>query len=176
MPSRGSQIGRIILLVAILAGALIALAVFAYRQNREIDLQQAEIARLTSEVTTTKQRTPASAPLDLQAKCADQARKVFRDLGYKPDGPAAFENHFNVKLNRCFMQIENTTPQGNVNRNVLDAFEGKEYGTYMWQPQEGKKYWQVPPFMCDVVSTTGEAVTCHSDEEFKSLIRVYLEE
>ena len=40
---------------------------------------------------------------------------------------------------------------------------------------EGKKYWEVPPLQCQVVLPSGEEQRCKSDDEFKDLIKLYME-
>ncbi len=69
----------------------------------------------------------------MQEKCAAQADKVFRELGYKLSGSRdniseVLQSHFNPQLNKCFMTIETMARDGSQNRFLLDAFEQREYG------------------------------------------------
>src|SRR6266851_3062813 len=56
-----------------------------------------------------------------------------------------------------------------------DGFEGKVYGSYMWRADKVKKYWEVPPIQCTVTLPSGEEKTCHSSDEFDSLVKEYME-
>jgi hypothetical protein len=80
-----------------------------------------------------------SDPLSLQRACAQQAREQFKLLGYDQNDEAEFENHYNAGLNKCLMVLKNywdTKDAGYysrcVSKNLIDAFEGKEYGEYLW--------------------------------------------
>lgn len=114
-----------------------------------------------------------------QERCAEQARKTFNELGYAKKPFASYENHYNGKLNKCFMEISNTesVAGGNVvtSRNISDALEGKTYGEYVWQTEKGKKFWEIPPLMCTVTSASGEERQCKTDDEFKELIKPYMD-
>jgi hypothetical protein len=90
-----------------------------------------------------------------------------------------YVNHYNEKMNGCFMVISSTdtkTSPGRIFTNVtlVDAFEGKAFGNYAWQSDPVKKYWEVAPFLCDVTLPSGEKKACKSDVEFKELIKVYM--
>jgi hypothetical protein len=101
-------------------------------------------------------------------------------MGYKPKDLAGYENHYNSKLNKCFIMVQNTdatySPTIWTHKSLLDAYEGKAYGEYSWHTVKNKKYWEVPPFMCKVVLPTGEDHFCKSDEEFEELIKVYMQD
>jgi hypothetical protein len=121
--------------------------------------------------------TPSVASLDLQEKCAKQAAIAFHQQGFS-ENDADYVNHYNVKLGRCFIQITKTSMSGNfpaTTKSLSDAFEGKEFGSYLWINTEGKKYWEVAPRMCSVTLPTGEERTCTSDTEYDELSRAYLE-
>ena len=121
------------------------------------------------------------ATLDKQAMCSAQATKAFADMGYPKDAIAGYQNHYNARLNKCFIEVSNTDPKVSPGtiwtyRFVFDAFEGKQYGTYSWHTEKDKKYWEVKPFECEVVLPSGEKQFCNSDDEFTQLIRVYMED
>ncbi len=117
---------------------------------------------------------PKTASLDLQEKCARQSQAAFRRDGFEKEQLASFSNHYSEKLNRCFVQYDST--KGNlVSKVVSDAFEGKVYGSYMWRADKVKKYWEVPPIQCTVTLPSGEEKTCHSSDEFDSLVKEYME-
>lgn len=60
---------------------------------------------------------------------------------------AGYENHCSsVKFNKCFMVTSSTKPTGKevmTFLRLMDAIEGKDYGTYSWVSQPNKKYWEV---------------------------------
>ena len=116
--------------------------------------------------------------LDLQAKCSEQARKAFADLGYSKNDVASYENHYNAKLDKCFIHVRHDarTP-GTIwtNRDLFDAFEGKVYGTYMLHTNKVKKYWEVSELKCKVTLPSREKKDCRSEDEFTELAKVYME-
>ena len=122
----------------------------------------------------------AAINFDFQERCAKQAREQFKQLGWDKEPMAGFTNHYNEKMNKCFVLIENTDAKsspGTIWTNVvlMDAFEGKELGLYSWHTEKDKKYWEVPPFQCEVTLPSGEKKICNSREEFDELIKVYME-
>lgn len=161
----------------LLLAVVVALGVVAYRQSETIATQQDQLAALASRASAADERA-RSASLDFQAKCAEQARKAFLQSGFKPTDGADYENHYSTKLNKCFVHVQNTTTHATtfwIHRNVYDAFEGKPYGTYAWHTVGEKKYWEVAPVICEVISPTGDKQVCHSDDEFTKLVKVYLD-
>lgn len=119
------------------------------------------------------------ANLEFQKKCADQAAAVFKELGWNKKPWAVYSNHYQPTMNKCFVRIENTAIENHApstSINVSDAFEGKVYADYFWLNSEGKKYWEVKPFMCKVTLLSGEEKVCQSKEEFDELVKVYMEQ
>jgi hypothetical protein len=121
-----------------------------------------------------------AASIEMQQKCAQQSKAEFNRSGFDKDDTANFTNHYNAKLNKCFVEMfsmkSHRTPYvPTVYRSVSDAFEGKTYGEYMWINDLGKKYWEVKPFVCKVTLLSGEDKYCESDREFEELIKVYME-
>ena len=143
---------------------------------------QDKIARLekeNKELAVKLESVAKAANLDMQAKCAQQARVEFEV--WEKDPMADFTNHYNAKVNKCFVEITNMGRNQKpyvpaVNRIVSDAFEGKVYGEYMWMNNKGKKYWEVEPYWCKVRSLSGEETVCKSSEEFDSLIKQFMEQ
>jgi len=129
---------------------------------------------------TAAQVLSAAASFNFQERCAKQAREQFKQLGWDKEQMAGFTNHYNEKLNKCFVLIENTDAKsspGTIWTNVvlMDAFEGRELGLYSWHTEKDKKYWEVPPFQCEVNLPSGEKKICNSREEFDELIKIYME-
>jgi hypothetical protein len=164
-------------IIIILLVAAIGLSVLLFRQNVTIASQGARLAAVDAELSALKQQSK-SVSLDLQVKCSEQAKKAFVQGGFKAN-TAGYENHYNAKLNKCFIDMQNTTSLGKeflTNRYVFDAVEGKQYGTYGWRSVHGKKYWEVPPISCEVELPQGEKQHCNSEEEFSKLVQIYMAE
>jgi len=119
--------------------------------------------------------------LDLQEKCAKQARDEFKFQGRDKEQLAGYTSHYVAQLNKCFIAIQNTdtkTAPGQIitTKSVFDAFEGKQYADYFWETEKGKKYWEVKPFVCEVSLQSGEEKVCTSEQEFTELIKPYMEQ
>ena len=163
-----SLIGPIIvLLIAVICG----LGSLLYIQAGLVHDQQQEIVELSSKIKSTEQ----AANLEYQTKCYEQAHKEFALYGWDKKPLTSYSNHYNEKLNKCFMKIEDDSIPGFKTEILSDAFEGATYATYMWQAKKGKKYWEVPPFMCDVKDLAGNKKVCNSSDEFDSLLKVYMD-
>jgi hypothetical protein len=142
------------------------------------------IAQLESqnrELTAKLEFLTKTRSLDLQEQCAKQSREVFKSGKWDKDPLADYTNHYNAKLNKCFIEIQSTDaktapPAIFTNKTVSDAFEGKGYGEYMWKSDRVKKYGEVPPLQCKVTLLSGEEKFCHSSDEFDQLIKQYMEQ
>jgi hypothetical protein len=138
-----------------------------------------ELERAVDGLKASKAPESPMEMLELQAQCSAQARKEFEYEGLAKKDMAGYESHYSPELKRCFVATSLTDAKTNpkviwTTRSVYDAFEGKEYATYMWHTVEDKKYWEVPPFQCEVTLPSGEKKICHSDDEFSELIRPYM--
>ncbi len=49
------------------------------------------------------------ATLDLREKCSKKAWETYAESGWKKEPMASFTNHYNVRMNKCFILIQNTT-------------------------------------------------------------------
>lgn len=88
-----------------------------------------------------------------------------------------FTNHYNTKLNRCFVEIHvmHSKPISE-STTVIDAFESKPIADYLFvHPKNNKQYWNTKPVLCDVLSLSGETKYCGYSEEFDTLIKPYME-
>ena len=161
-----------ILLLAALAG----LGVFAYSQQMSLRQQSEVVEKLTVKLDGASKTRDFS----LQEKCAKQAREEFARWGYAKEAFADFTNHYNERLNRCFIAFQNTSAdkQGSyINKFLADAYEGKEYAEYSWfnMSGSGMKYWEVVPDICKITMPSGQEITCKSSEEYDELIKYYME-
>jgi hypothetical protein len=160
----------------------ICLLVFVFACTSQPDKGRiAQLEKQVSDLQVQLKQQKETATLDLQEKCAKQARSEFNQLGWGKDPTALFTNHYNAKLNKCFMEIQNTdlkTSPGDIftNRTLFDAFEGKPYGQYIWKSDDVKKYWEVPPKYCRLYSEDGKEQLCHSTEEYEAWVKKYMED
>lgn len=143
---------------------------------------QDKIARLEKENKELAAKLDAAvktANLDLQAKCAQEARLAYNESGLKKDALSSYTNHYNRTLNKCFVMFGTLKSEGNgltVYKSIMDAFEGKGYAEYYWSNPQSKPGWEVKPTVCTVTLLSGEDQNCESVEEFEQLIKVYMEQ
>jgi seryl-tRNA synthetase len=168
--------GQVRTAVALLLMVCVGLGLLAYWQATALREQRQQVQQLNAKLESVSK----TATLDLQEKCAKQAREEFHSLGWDKHELADVSNHYNAKLNKCFMQIQDTdakSVRGTIvtSTTVADAFEGKVYATYIWSTQKNKKYWEVPPLECKVTLLSGEEKICHSSDEFDELVKQYME-
>lgn len=164
--------------LAVLLAVVVVFLVWEFRKQRATIAEQQE--QLTDLKARLETRSKVSS-LDLQEKCARQAYEQFRQSGWDKEPTAGFSNHYDETLNKCFVLIENTdakTAPGTIwtNKTLVDAFEGKVFGTYSWHTVKNKKYWEVPPFECKAALPSGEEKICKSPAEFDELIKPYMGE
>jgi hypothetical protein len=113
------------------------------------------------------------AALEVQARCAKQAEVVYEGYQFSTER-SVYVNHYNPKLDRCFVEVTDTEDKdGNLTvfKELVDAFEGKDYGDYFWANTKR----QAEPSMCKVTTPDGQEVYCHSEDEFESLVKKYME-
>jgi hypothetical protein len=168
--SRGMRI-----LAFFIAAFIFALTYFLYHQDAVIKAQGRTIEKLTEELS----KKPKDVPLELQEKCAAQAKRKVDELGFNNKALAGFENHYNDQMSKCFVEIDDidstNAPTIWTHKSLIDAYGGKSYGEYHWHTEKDKKYWEVLPFSCKVLSSSGEDQICKSNDEYEALIKVYLE-
>jgi hypothetical protein len=148
-------------------------------KNQELGAKLNNVEKENQELTAKLNGVTKGASLELQKKCADQSASEFKTWGWNKKPLAGYDNHYQQNLNKCFVRIENSEFTNNVpatSITVSDAYEGKVYGDYQWINTEGKKYWEVKPFICKVTLLSGEQKFCHSKEEFDELVKVYMEQ
>jgi hypothetical protein len=150
-----------IILLIVVAGVL---TVLVYRQRRQI------------QELTKRDTAPNPASLELQEKCAKQAQIYLSQ--FETRDVVETRNHFNVGLNKCFVETRAVKFEfGNHSetRVVNDAFEGKEYGLYMFVGEPKKPDYAVEPADCKVTAISGEEIVCHSSDEFDALVKKFME-
>lgn len=154
------------------------LGFIARSQSVALREQQRKLQELNAKLESNS--TP-SVSLELQEKCARQAREEFKHEGLEGKQTAEFANHYNPKLGKCFVEVEYTDFKSGgifVSKTVVDAFEGRVYATYIWNNNTKKKYWEVAPLKCSVTLLSGEEKLCNSEdgpEGFNGLVKQYME-
>jgi hypothetical protein len=139
------------------------------KQNKELAAKLEAVSKKTN--------------LDLQERCAKQSHTQFLADGNEQDLFTGYTNHYNAKLDKCFMEVTSSAGSGtgktyvpSIYRTVYDAYEGKVYAQYYWRNATGKKLWEVPPMDCKVTSLTGDEKVCQTTEEYETLIKQYMEQ
>lgn len=88
--------------------------------------QQTNNLDLPNQVTNQR-----STDIESQAKCRDDAAKYFSSKNYKNSDGFDYINHYNSKLNRCFILITGRSLNDNsLFIDLYDAIEGKHYATF----------------------------------------------
>ncbi len=102
---------------------------------------------------------------------------LFDEAGYKAKDMATYQNHFSIRLQKCFVNIQSRMATGGTfweNRNTFDAYENRDIGTYVWRSQEGSSFKDVPPMVCTVKLPAGDEQKCKSGEDFDKLTAAYM--
>ncbi len=148
-----------LILLAILVGVL---SLLLYSRTAALRDQRRQVQELNRKLDSLSRTTS----FDLQERCAKQADQEFSNLGWKKHEGAVLANHYNQKLNKCFMQVENSDVMGTW-ITISDAFEGKVYAVMGLHGDEVKK--------CSVTLLSGEEKTCHAPNEFDALVKEYMQ-
>ncbi len=154
---------------------LLVCAALAYREHEATaNLEQLRVA-LAAET-----KLVAEQDLHMQHDCAAQALIEFRRENLPNSSVISdhFTNHYNASLNKCLMVPQTTMVMGttpSTAKVLYDAFEGKDYGNYMWINSQGKQFWEVAPTECSVTNPSGREHKCASSEEFDNLAKQYMQ-
>ena len=117
---------------------------------------------------------PNKDAYELQVRCGKQSADAFAK-DYVPventkDGQrtANYENHFSLRLNKCFfLEISVFIENGKWSRllRLFDLNENKEYGSY-WHSDKAPQF----------VNCNVQDARCSSEAEFRTLIKPYMED
>ena len=105
-------------------------------------------------------------------QCSSKAEHFFDENKFSDSGSASYENHFNSRLNRCFILVTVNTFVGagffhyKVLMDVIDAKTVAEYDKKVSPATE----YPVKPFVCDILDKY-----CQTDEEFDAFVKSYME-
>ena len=110
--------GIVTILVVVLVGVL---GILLYLQST-LRQQTNEIRELNARVDSWGK----PSAMDFQEKCARQAREEFKLSGLDKHEMAGMSNHYNARLNKCFVEIQDTDARTNrgtivTSKTVSDA-------------------------------------------------------
>lgn len=158
-------------IVGILLVAVVALGWQWHEEVQTNNLLRGQMSALTK-------KSSAKENLEIQEKCANQAGKLFTQLGYSlSKDNASYQSHYNAKLNKCFISVD-TTSGGTSGMNrfhfLMDAYEQKGYASYSTVFVYGK-----PPALiltsCELTPLGEKASTCKSQDEYDEFVARYME-
>ena len=105
---------------------------------------------------------------DLQERCGKRAEEYFkRDYGSGDNGDEHYNyiNHYNTKLNKCFMLVTiGSLEKKLIQEKLIDINENKEYGDIIYKLDNK----QMHCMFLDKV--------CRSKDEWDVLVKPYMEE
>ncbi len=113
-----------------------------------------------------------------QQKCADEALKFFKANESNRQN-TDYTNHWNRKLNKCFIEIQTSDISNGSPTNsdqLYDAFEGKQYG-WFFIVRDKKRDEQIPT-VCEMYSdgNTNSDKSCTNETWYDSFVEPYMNE
>ena len=115
-------------IILIQSAAVVGLGVLASQQVATIEGQRVGLS-------AAKEQIKASS-LAQQERCSNEARKWFVQQHYGVNDLASYENHYNVKLDKCVIAVKNTVFDKDVAigfKHIVNVFENSPVGTYVNQ-------------------------------------------
>ncbi len=116
-----------------------------------------------------------AAKWEREQQCSTRAKHFFDESSWsEKNSGASYENHFNNRLNRCFILVKSSTSQGNsrfLYRVLMDVNDGKEIAQYHKQVPYGQAEYAGKPFVCAILEKF-----CQTDEEFDAFVKSYMED
>ena len=128
-----------------------------------------EKQRLDAQVKATK--------WEQERQCAKSSADFFNGSNWTQSNVSAgYDNHFNHKLNKCFILVNTTTSQGSslsFYRVLMDVNGGTQsaLATYGKQVPSGVADYMVKALICDMLDKY-----CNSEEEFNAFVKPYMEQ
>jgi hypothetical protein len=114
--------------------------------------------------------------LEQDQQCSKGAKEFFDANGFANNKSALadeYENHFNKRLNKCFVLVRINTLPGNalfLHRALFDVYDGKTIAEYDKRVPIGTAEYEVKPFSCSMLDKN-----CQTDEEFDAFVKTYME-
>lgn len=115
---------------------------------------------------------PSATNVALQEKCAGQSRERYAESGWSSSPTTHFTSHYNAALGKCFMLIESATALGDevsIFKTLVNVSEAKQYGLWTKLGNDDAMA------RCTVTMASGEEQPCRSEEEFKRLVKFYMQ-
>jgi hypothetical protein len=121
----------------------------------------------------------AGARLEQDQKCSKGAKAFFEDSSWsEKDSGAWYENHFNSKLNRCFILIHSTTSTvkgvplnaTSIYKLLVDVNDGRSVAEFQIQVPFGVGRYDGKLLSCDMLDKY-----CKTEEEFDAFVKSYME-
>jgi hypothetical protein len=110
---------------------------------------------------------------EMQEKCANDAREWYKHWWENPKDsglniPSTYTNHYNVKLDRCFLVVDATVfgkKSASKMKTLVDVLENREMGAFDETSGLGVLS------QCEVAGAH-----CGSDAEWDALVKPYMEQ
>ncbi|MBU3562836.1 MULTISPECIES: hypothetical protein [Polynucleobacter] len=116
----------------------------------------------------------AEKSLELSKKCSDQSIIAFKQLGFKVGTTDFYENHYNNKLNKCFILIQSPIATASANKQLIDAFELKSYA--YWEVRFDNKKLENAFQVCEITIPNEPKKLCKSADDFDKFVSAYMNE
>ena len=142
-------------------------ALFCTGCTSEKDKKIDELTKKVDELTKSKNDQNNLIVMKLQEKCSKET-EIYFNKEYGKDGYFSYTNHYNKKLNKCFMLLSHIGVTEKITSETLnDHFENKEYGDF----HESFKNGSPEVIYCKFLDKH-----CTSRNEWDSLVKPYMEE
>ena len=107
---------------------------------------------------------------ELSEKCAKSAAQEFKEIyGQEAELTVDYTNHYNIKLNKCFVLVTDLVPNKYNFRTkfLLDINEHRQTAGFIFSLKGGKN----SIIECEVSGTN-----CQSESEWDAIVKPYMEE
>jgi len=137
--------------------------------TNEKDKKIEELTKKVEELTKTKNDNNKLVVMQLQERCSKESDK-FITKEYGNIEMYTSRNHYNNRLNKCFVLVSfynnNISNIGGLQETLYDPFENRKYGDLFIDHADG-----LSKVTCILLDTH-----CKSYDEWKSLVKPYMEE
>lgn len=100
-------------------------------------------------------------------------------LGALPTGSSAYQSHYNAKLQKCLILIEQTQSvgdQASIGATLTDANDRRVYAVYIWLGSDTEKHSELSPIVCELIPSFGDRRICASRQEFDAFVAPFMRE
>ncbi len=159
---------KLFIIIAILCMSLLSC-------SKEKDVKIAELAKRVEQLTKQKEQDSIRETYELQEHCGKTCEEVFKKEYGEPEQGwlCNYTNHYNRKLNKCFILITATHYPGKKKDSL-----GITTDMSLWDINERKQYGQffnaVTTKSCFQCEVSGKH--CNSEQEWDDLVKPYMEE